>query len=142
MDPISATANIIAIVGVAVKSCQALQSFFRGISEAREDILQFCRTLKSLESMLSCIGSLCIDPNIGQYLTANFTRCLEECHSELQTARTRCQKAQRLIRKGTIKSSLARLIWFSSAEHWLEKFFSQIQTYHMVFSLELSTLQT
>ena len=142
MDPVSATASVIAIAGVAGKSCQALLSFFHGISEAQEDILQFCKTLQSLESTLQCIRSLCTDPNVRQHLTQNFTVCLKECFSELEAADTKCRKAQNLMQRGKMQSSWARLRWYLSAEHWLKKFFFHVQTYHTVFSLELSTLQT
>ena len=142
MDPLSGAANIIAIAGLACKTCQALVSFFHGIAKAREDILQFCKILRSLDSTLQCIKSLCIDTPTEQYLTQNFITCLKECFSELEHANGKCAKAQVLMRKGKMQSSWARMKWYLSAEYWLEDFLSHIQTYHMVFSLELSTVQT
>lgn len=142
MDPVSATANIITIIDIACRSCRGLHSFFRGMSEARGDILHFCATLQSLESTLQCIGSLCTNPDIKHYLTHNFTACLKECFAELGAVDSKCRKAHSSIQKGKLQSSWARLRWYLSAEHWLNKFFAHVRTYHMIFSLELSTLQT
>ena len=142
MDPVSATANIIAITQIACKSCQALLSFFRGISKAKESILQSCKKLQSLESTLQCIGSLCVEPSVRRHITENMTSCLMECFSELEAADKKCRKAQESLEKGKMQSSWARVKWVSSAEDWLDEFFSHIQTYHMIFSMELSILQT
>lgn len=142
MEPVSSTASIIAITGLACKSCQTLISFFRDISEVRADILHFCCTLQSLDSTLQDIKLLCTDPQINQYITPNLTNCLESCLSEVQDVDTKCQKAQKLIQRGTLHSGWARLRWYLSAEHWLKKFLAHIQTYHIVLSLEWSTLQT
>ena len=142
MDPVSATANIIAITQVACKSCQALLTFFRGISKAKEDILQSCKKLQSLESTLQCIGSLCIEPSVRRHITENLTGCLTECRSELAAADKKCRKAQESIGKGKMQSSWARVRWVSSAEDWLGNFFSRVQTYHVIFSMELNILQT
>ena len=142
MDPISTTASIISITGLACHSCQALISFFHGISEARGDILHFCSTLQSLDSILQSIKSLCIDARIKQHITLNLTVCLEKCASEVQLVDAKCQKAQKLIQRGPLHSSWARLRWYLSAEHWLKKFFARVQTYHAILSLECSTLQT
>ena len=142
MDPISASANIIALVGFTCKSCQALHAFFRGLSEARGDIMQFCSTLKSLESTLQCINSLCTDSDITPHLSHSFTDGLKACYIELETVESRCRKARKMLQKGRMSSSWARLRWYLSAEHWLKRFFARIQTYQMLFSLELSTLQT
>lgn len=142
MDPVSVTASIISITDFACKSCQALLSFFRGISKAKKDILKFCRTLQSLDSTLQCIRSLCVNPDIQPHLTENLKLGLDECLSVLEAANKKCQKAQNLLREGRMQSSWARIRWYASAEHWLDDFFVHIQTYHMVFSLELSALQT
>lgn len=142
MDPLSVTASVIAITGFACKSCQALISFFQGISGARGDILQICATLQSLESTMQSIKLLCIDPAIKQSITYNLTECLKECFSELEIADAKCRKARMLIHKGKVQSSWARLRWYLSAESWLEKFFARIQTYQMIISLEWSILHT
>ena len=142
MDPVSATANIIAITHVACKSCQALLSFFRGISKAKEDILQSCKKLQSLDSTLQCIGALCVEPSVQRHITENLRNCLMECFSELEAVDKKCRKAQEAMGKGKMQSSWARFKWVSSAEDWLDNFFSHVQTYHIVFSMELSILQT
>ena len=142
MDPVSATANIIAITQISCKSCQALLSFFRGISKAKEEILQSCKKLQSLESTLQCIGSLCVEPSVRRHITENLISCLTECFSELVAADKKCQKARDSMGKGKMQSSWARVKWVSSAEDWLNNFFSHVQTYHVIFSIELSILQT
>ena len=141
MDPVSATANVVAIVGIACKSCQALRSFFRGIIEAPDDIRQYCATLRSLESTLKCIKSLITDPAIGQHLLRNVGTSLEECSIDLQSVDAKCRKAQGALQKGKIRNGVTRVGWHLSGEHSLERFFARLQRWYTVFSLELSTLQ-
>ena len=141
MDPVSATANVVAIVGIACKSCQALRTFVRGINEAPDDIRQYCATLRSLESTLKCIKSLIADPAIGPHLLRNVGTSLEECSIEVQSVDSKCRKAQEAMQKGKIRNGVTRIGWHLSGEHSLERFFARLQRWYMVFSLELSTLQ-
>lgn len=141
MDPVSATANIVAIVGVACKSCHALHSFFRGISEAPDDIRQYCATLRSLESTLKCMKTLITDPTVGQHLLRNVGTSLEECSIDLQSVNAKCRKAQGAMQKGKFRNSVTRVGWYLSGEHSPERFFARLQRWYTVFSLELSTLQ-
>lgn len=141
MDPVSATANIAAIVGIACKSSHALHSFFRGISEASDDIRQHCATLRSLKSTLECMKSLVTDPTVGQHLLRNIGTSLEECSIDLQNVDTRCRKAQGAMLRGKVRNGVTRVGWCLSGEHSLKRFFARLQRWYTVFSLKLSTLQ-
>ena len=141
MDPVSATASILAIVEAACKSCHALHSFFRGISEAPDDIRQYCATLRSLKSTLQCMRSLITDPTFGQHLLRNVGTSLEECSIDLQSVDAKCRKAQGAMQKGKLRNGVTRLGWCLSGEHSLERFFARLQRWYSIFSLELSTIQ-
>lgn len=141
MDPVSATASIIAIVEVACKSCHALHDFLRGISEAPDDIKQYRATLRSLKSTLQCMQSLIADPTVGQHLLRNVGTSLEECSIDIQSVDAKCWKAQGAMQRGKVRNGVTRVGWYLSGEHSLERFFARLQRWYTIFSLEMSTLQ-
>lgn len=141
MDPVSATASMITLVEVACKSCHALHDFFRGISEAPDDIKQYCAILRSLKSTFQCMRSLIADPTVGQHLLRNVGTSLEECSVDLQSVDAKCRKAQEAMQRGKVRNSVTRIGWYLSGEHSLEKFFARIQRWYTIFSLEMSSLQ-
>lgn len=141
MDPLSVTANAIAVVGITCKTCRSLYHFFRGLAEVSDDVRRICKTLQSLESVLSSIQLLHADAEIERYITREFKVCLEECMLDIRSVEARVRKADMLLQKGRLHRSWAQLKWSSTADHWLDKFFARVQTYHTVFSLELITLQ-
>ena len=141
MDPLSATANCIAIVGIAYKSCQSLNELFHGLTEAPKEVCQSCAAVKSLAAILSHIISLHNEGREEQVFSLDFQNCLQTCASDVVLVEKRLMKMDASLRKGILHRSWTKLKWSSSADQWLGRFFDRVQTYNVVFSLELVALQ-
>ena len=87
MDPLSATANNIAVLGIAYTSCQSLYNIIRGFVEAPKDVRQNCRALQSLVSVLASIKSLRVERDNELCFTSNFVARLEACLSDIRLVR-------------------------------------------------------
>lgn len=61
MDPFSATANVVAIIGFLGESCQFIITFLRGFLDAPEDIRSHNITLRALHEVFRRVHALCAD---------------------------------------------------------------------------------
>lgn len=139
MDPVSMTANTVAIVGFAGQSGRLLYEFLRTLSDAPKEIQQHIATLKALSSTFAGIQTL------GQHMPAElawssgFRARLSECIEDFQAAEIKMKKLNEHLEKGHLRRTWARLKW-SSSDNYLRSFFTRVQTYHTTFSLDLLTL--
>jgi hypothetical protein len=141
MDPLSAAANTIAVLGLTGQSCQFLFNFFRSVLEAPKDIQHYTATLRALHSTFSRIQLLCLDEHYSVRLSPEFGPQLTQCMIDLKTTAAKIRKIDDMLTKSRVLRTWAKFKWSSSSDHWLGKFFSRVQMYHTMFSLELMTIQ-
>jgi hypothetical protein len=139
MDPLSITANTVAVVGFAGQSCRLLYEFLRTVSDAPQEIQQHITALKALSSTFAGIQTL------GQHMPAElawssgFRARLSECMADFQATEIKMKKLNEHLEKGRLRRTWARVKW-SSSDHYLRRFFTRVQAYHTTFSLDLLTL--
>lgn len=142
MDAISATANVVAIVGFLGESCQFIISFLRGVSDAPKDIQSHDITLRALHAVFQRIQALCVDNAPTLQFSPGFSNRLEEWMEDFKNIEAKLHSAEQRCRKEKRARMWARMRWALSSEHWLGKFFLRAQLYHHVISLELTLLLT
>ena len=138
-DPLSVTANLVAVIGIAGQSCRLLFEFLQTVSEAPKEIQQQITALKALSSTFRGIQTL------GQHMPAElawsseFHALLLECMTDLRAMESKMKKLNEHLERGRMRRTWARLKW-SSSDLDLRKFLARVQTYHTTFSLDLLTL--
>jgi hypothetical protein len=64
---------------------------------------------------------------------------LSNCMADFRVMESRLRRLNGHLEKGGLRRTWARLKW-SSTDHYLHRFFTRVQTYHVTFSLDLLTL--
>lgn len=140
-DPLSVTASTIAIISFAGGSCQFLLDFFRTVSGAPKDIQHHVVDLRALRSTFAAIETLGNEIALEKLLPQEFHNRLKECMNDIQAIEMKVRKANENLERGKSRRTWAKLKWSSSADHWLSRFFTRVQTYHVTIGLDLLVLQ-
>ena len=141
MDPLSATASAIAIIGLLGQSCQFVSRFLGGISDASASIRARHTTLQALSASLRKIQALYAENSQITEPAPEFAAQVADCMTDFVTIEAKLRKAIEGLNKGRCTRRLAKLKWSISSEDWLKRFLTRVQRYHAVMSLELMTLQ-
>jgi hypothetical protein len=58
MDPLSGAASVMTVIQIALTVCSALMDYYGDVSDARDDIQKLYNSVRSLETILSCIQNI------------------------------------------------------------------------------------
>lgn len=140
-DPLSATASVITVAGVAAQTCEYLYKTVRCLSDAPKEVRRHVVALQALQSTLTGIAALEKDiPNPGIF-TEEFKIRLRECISDLQAMEQHAKPFQQQFDEGTARRTWAKVRW-SSVDHKyrLKKYLARIESHYAILSLGLSLL--
>ena len=140
MEPLSATASVISVVGLLSQSCGFVATFFRGISDAPVDIKRHRVVLQGLDTTVRELHTRCRENASTITLSPAFSNLLAECMADFATIETKLRQAEESCGKGYRRRIWGRMKWSLSSEHWLGKFLRRLQQYCAVISLELQLL--
>lgn len=151
VEPLSATASIIAVVGFAAESSKFMFKFLRGVAHVPANIHDSSLALKSLYVTLTNLQqrSTKLDP---QYeFPAHFCQRLNDCLKDLKTFEAKIGKIDAILgKKGTRKRdwdgkprrSWEGIRWLLVGEQETRRFLEKVKVYQIEFSLELLGLLT
>ena len=137
MDPLSATASAVTVVGLLSQSCLFVFDFLRNFSDASFVIKNHYLALQALHADLRKIQDLHTkNPSLVE-LTPQFSVLIPEMLADFTTVEAKLRKIRGKLGEGKGTKAWARVTWSLSSEQWLDKFLSRVQTYHAIFSSEL-----
>ena len=137
MDPLSATASAITVVGLLSQSCLFVFDFLRNISDATFVIKNHYLALQALHADLRKIQDLHTKSPSLIELTPQFSILLPEILADFTTIEAKLRKIRAKLGQGKGTKAWAKVTWSLSSEQWLHKFLGRVQTYHAIFSSEL-----
>ena len=144
MDPLSATANIVAILVVSIQSCAHLVEFFQRLADAPSEIQQNSVWLRALQSTFTELNTLAQDPCFSDFqaqLPAGFDARLGDCRADLLRMEARVRQACAGLRGGRVLQTWTKARHCFTSEQWSIKFSRRLQMYHSTFAIDLATIQ-
>jgi len=144
MDPLSATANIVAVLVVSIQSCSFLVKFFRDLADAPPEVRHNAIWLGILHSTFGELRSLVVDPRFGDVqaqLPVGFASRLADCQAGLGEMEARIRRIDRDLRGGRMLQTWTKVKYSLTSEQLLAKFSGRIQLYQSAFTVDLITIQ-
>ncbi|KAF2252325.1 hypothetical protein BU26DRAFT_562072 [Trematosphaeria pertusa] len=138
MDPLSVTAGVIAVVGLAAKTCEGLYSTVERISEAPKDLQQHLACIQHLRSTFDMIAQL----ENEESFTPEFIARLEGCMHDLQHMEQLAHSFNERLQHGRMTKRAWTRIRLSLGDQRrdLRNQLSRVESYHRAFSLDLLAL--
>jgi hypothetical protein len=143
-DPLSITANIVAVLGFSIQSCNYLVDFFKRIADAPAEVEHNIIWLEALHSTFSELHALGKDANLHDTqieLPSGFNARLEDCKADLLEMESRVRRVGHNLKGGRIQQTWTKVRYSFTAEQWLTKFSRRLQTYQTTFTLDLMMIQ-
>ncbi|KAL8714062.1 MAG: hypothetical protein Q9225_006637 [Loekoesia sp. 1 TL-2023] len=151
VEPLSATASIIAVVGFAAESSKLMFKVFQGVVHRPANIHDASLALKSLYVTLTNLQqrSTKLDPKYE--FPAHFCQRLNDCLKDLKTFEAKIGKVDAILGKegtrkrdwdGKTRRSWERIRWLLVGEQETRRFLEKVKLYQNEFSLELLGLLT
>lgn len=143
-DPFSITANIVAVLGFSIQSCNYLVNFFKRIADAPAEVEHNVVWLKALHSTFSQLHTLGKDASLHDTqveLPSGFNTRLEDCKADLLEVESRVRRISQNLKAGRIQQTWTKVKFSFTAEQWLAKFSRRLQTYQTTFTLDLMMIQ-
>lgn len=140
-DPLSTTASILALAGVAAKSCECLYNALRLFSEAPKDLQHHINAVQALQSIFTDIAALEKDLPNAALITPDFKARLQACMLDLQAVERLAKSFCARLEEGRARRTWAKMRWSSADQRQaLKRYLSRIESYHKIFSLDLLLL--
>ena len=140
MDPLSVTASAVTVIGLLSQSCFFVSGFLQNLCDAPVDIKNHHIALRALYAGLRKIQDLHTkNPSIVEF-TPEFSALVLEWLTDFVTIEAKLRVLREKIGEGKGTRAWARVTWSLSSERWLGKFLNRVQTYHAIFSSELTLL--
>ena len=142
-DPLSATASAIAVIGLAVQSCEVLCRLFRSLHEASEDLKHHVATLQALKCTFTRISDLDKDLIDQSWVRQALSSRLRECFLELKGMEDLVRPLHDDLQNGRLRRVWTTTKWVGCHQKQrIEKFMMRIESYYMTFSLDLMLINT
>jgi hypothetical protein len=138
-DPLSITANIVAVLGFSIQSCDFLVNFLNRIAGAPAEVEHNVIWLKALHSTFSQLHALGHDTEVE--LPPGFNVRLEDCRADLLEMESCIRRVSQSLKAGRIQHTWTRLKYIFTAEQWFAKFSRRLQKYQTAFTLDLMMIQ-
>jgi Fungal N-terminal domain of STAND proteins len=138
-DPLSITANIVAVLGFSIQSCDFLVNFFKRITDAPAEVQHNVVWLKALHSTFSQLHALGHETQVE--LPSGFNARLEDCRADLLEVESRVRRVGQNLKASRIRHAWTRLRYAFVAEQWFVKFSQRLQKYQTAFTLDLMVIQ-
>jgi len=143
-DPLSITANIVAVLAFSVQSCSVLVETFRRLRDAPAQLRHTTVWIQALQSTFSELHNLASDPrflDFQAHVPDSFATQLAECRADLDKVESRVRRVSADLQKRGIKQSWTRIQHCFLGEQWLHQFSGRLQMYQSVFTVDLITIQ-
>jgi hypothetical protein len=143
-DPLSVTANIVAVLGFSIQSCNYLVDFFKRVADAPAEVEHNVVWLQALHSTFSELHALSQDARFRDAhveLTSGFNARLEDCKADLAEMKSRVRRVGQDLKADRIRQTWTKVRYSFTAEQWLTKFSRRLQTYQTTFTLDLMMIQ-
>ena len=142
-DPLSATGIVIAVIGLAAQSCEALCNFFRSFHEAAEDLRHHIATLQALKSTFTRISDLEADYKSHGWVRQALSSRLPECLLDLKTMEDFVGPLYDAMQNGKARRAWTKTKWAGAYQKQkIERFMARVESYYMTFSLDLLLIST
>ena len=142
-DVISVTGSVLGLLGLAVKSCEALCKFFRSFKEAAEDLEHHIAALQALKSTFARISDLERDFTNLDCVSKPLSSRLRECVVDLKAIEDFVKPLHSQLLNGKTRRAWMKTKWAGMNQNErLEKYMARIESYHMTFSLDLLLINT
>jgi hypothetical protein len=145
MDPLSATASVLALIEGTSKSAKYIYCFFRNVVDMPLEVKNYCVSIQALTSTLTEIQTLWCTGNFEPQQTTQFTQLsqsVRECLADVQVAEKRIGRIEK-----DLKAKKARRTWTKvkygliKEGPWLEKFFGRVRMWNNFLTYNLVLLQ-
>jgi len=136
LDPISATASVITLLGAAGQTCKVLYNFFLDIADAPSEIRDHSIRLECLHRTLSTLVQVYSELPENVPTDAPLCSRITEFMKEAEKARDKFSG-----RDCSPLSIRERLRWFSS-DRQLRKFFTSLTQWDIIFTQAILAAQT
>ncbi|RYP42658.1 hypothetical protein DL767_000027 [Monosporascus sp. MG133] len=143
-DPLSAAANIVAVIVVSIQSCAYLVQFFQNLADAPAEVRHNAMWLKALQSTFGELQTLAQDQRFLDFrvqLPAGFDARLGDCRADLQLAEARIRRVCTGLRGGKVLQTWTKVKHCFAGEQWSAQFSRRLQMYHSTFAIDLATIQ-
>ena len=142
-DPLSVTGSVIAIVTVAVESCDSLCTFFRSFCDTAEYLKHYISTLEALKAVFANIAEL--DKETSRHLTFDqgLKSQLEECGLHLQAIEKTVMPSYKRLQMSKGDRLWTKMKWATAFQRQrIEKLMIRIESHCQTFVLTLLLLNT
>jgi len=143
-DPLSLSANILAVLSFSLQSCNYLVNFFERIADAPTEVQHNIIWLQALYSTFSELQALGRDVHLRDAeieLPSGFYNRLEDCKADLLEMQTRVCRVGQNLKAGRLLHTWAKVKYSFAGDQWLTKLSRRLQTYQTTFTLDLITIQ-
>jgi hypothetical protein len=138
-DPLSVTASVIAVAGLAVKSCQGLFRLVNQFENGPRQLGHHLHSLRILKSIFATIEALEPSAVPAELLTRDFRSRLQDCIRDLKEFEKFAGSLQRQFEAGQGRRVWSRAKWaLGDRRQTLESHLERIQMHVQIFSLDLS----
>lgn len=142
-DILSVTGSVIAVLGLAVQSCEVLCKFLRSFHEAAGDLEHHIATLQALKSTFARITDLERDFTNHDWVGQPLSSRLQECLLELKAMEEFVKPLHHELLNGRARRVWMKTKWAgANQKQRIERFMARIESYYMTFSLDLLLINT
>lgn len=142
-DPLSVTGSVIAVVTVAVESCDTLCTFFRSFCDTAEYLKHYISKLEALKAVFADIAEL--DKATSGHLTLDqgLKSQLEECGLHLQEIEKTVMPSYKKLQMSKGDRLWTKMKWSTAIQRQkIEKLMIRIESHCQTFVLTLLLLNT
>jgi len=142
MDPLSGSASIVTLLGIAGSCCGSLCASLRSFSDAPADIRYQCVSIQSLQTTFKDLGALYADVPASYQFNRGLASKVSEFLGKTQDAEKKIALANAMLSRGTTIRTWTRLKWSLTTHRWLKRLFDDLEFWNMIFSQEVAAVQT
>jgi hypothetical protein len=139
MDPLSASASVLTVLGAAAGTCKVLYDFIIEFKDAPEEIKWQNRKLRRLEENITCLLEVCDKLPKELQLVTHF-HGIQEFVQEVNTINVDIERRKDLLGRGKTARVKEICKWLLLDRH-LRRFFDNLEHYNTILSHAISAAQ-
>jgi hypothetical protein len=141
MDPISATASVLALLTAATDSCKFLSKNIRTIYNAPVDIQAQCDIIEAMLATLTRISVLWKDLPPPIAVSSELSQKLTSFVEEIEDVKISMKQLSKSLTRGSVHGAIVRIKWTAFGTDRLSRFMKRTIHWNSIFSNEIQAIQ-
>lgn len=142
-DPLSVTGSVIAVITVAVQSCDSLCTFFRSYEDTAEYLKHYISTLEALKAIFASVTELDEEASHHFAFDQGLRGRLEECGLHLQAIEQTVMLSHNRLQVSKADRLWTKMKWSTASQRQrIDKLMIRIESHCKTFIMSLLLLNT